>query len=421
MALPQNFYDAVAVFKQMYLPVWGNLVGIKASALMSKIKNYQITGGGEIEATAQVGFNGGYGALANDLRAPIAGRNIYEKFKEKRKRMAVTLRISDEAIQASANDKLAVINLLDAEIKSGFETAKWNVGRALFGNGSGILSPVASFAGNTATLPIDGTELPNNIKEGLTIDIYKADGTVAETNCRIVSVDRNADPITFTFNREEGPAVSLTQTGGFITNQLSYNNEITGLGAIFDDAIPALYGINKAATPLIKPIVADAEGDINDSIINKVLRSAQRDRDSEVDMLLMGDESYDHYVEYLRVNNLRNEKADLTLEGGFKAINFLFSNSSIPIVNEGFVPKNEVWGVDSKTLGMYQLNDWDFVAEGGSAFTLMPGWLAYNAVIAKYGNLICTKPGGCVRITNASGGTQSPTVNEPGDGTGSQA
>lgn len=401
MALPQNFYDAVAVFKQMYLPVWGNLIGTESSALMSKIKNYPITGGGDIKAVAEVGFNGGFGSLADDLTAPQAGRNVYQEFTEKRKRMAVTLNISDEAIQASANDKLAMVNLLDAEIKSGYEVAKWNVGRALFGNGLGILSPIASVSGNTVTLPNDGTEKPNNIKEGLTIDIYTKGAAVGTTPAvskrRIVSVDRLSDPITF---KIDGGAV--TQTDGFVTIQMSYGNEITGLGAIFDDSIDTLYGVKKADVPLIKPIVEDGAGDINDSLITRVLRMAQREKGSTIDMLLLGDDAFDHYVEYLRVNNIRNERTDLTITGGFSAIDFMFGAGHVHIVNEGFIPKDEAWGFDTKKLGFYQLADWDFVAEGGSAFTLMPGTLVYNAVIAKYGNLICTNPGGCVRIKNAA-------------------
>ena len=400
MALPQNFFDALAVFKQMYLPVWSNLIGTEPSALMSKIKEYQITGGGDIKAAAQVGFNGGFGSLPDDLTAPQAGRNIYQDFTEKRKRMAVTLNISDEVIQASANDKLAMVNLLDSEIKAGYEVAKWNVGRMLFGNGKGVLSPIASVAGNTVTLPANGTERPENIKEGLTIDIYTngaAVGTApAAAKRRIIAVDRMSNPIKFTI---DGGAV--TQTGGFICVQMSYGNEITGLGAIFDDSIPTLYGVNKASVPLIKPIVADGAGDINDSLITKTLRMAQREKGSTIDMLLLGDDAFDRYVEYLRVNNIRNERADLTITGGFAAIEFMFGSGRVFIVNEGFVPRNEAWGFDTKTLGFYQLADWDFVAEGGSAFTLMPGTLVYNAVIAKYGNLICTAPGGCVRIKNA--------------------
>jgi len=405
MALPQNFFDALAVFKQMYLPVWCNMIGTEASPLISKVKNYQITGGGDIKAAAQVGFNGGFGSLPDDLTAPQAGRNIYQEFIEKRKRMAVTLNISDEAIQASANDKLAMVNLLDSEIKAGYEVAKWNVGRALFGNGRGILSPIATIATaagvTTVTLPNDGTEKPENIKEGLTIDVYATGAAVGSTPAfakrRITAVNRQATPITFTID-----GGTATQTGGFITIQMSYGNEITGLGAIFDDSIGTLYGVNKTAVPLIKPVVEDGAGDINDALITRTLRRAQREKGSIIDMLLLGDDAFDLYVEYLRTNNIRNERADLTITGGFSAIEFMFGAGRVFIVNEGFVPKNEVWGFDTSKLGFYQLADWDFAAEGGSAFTLMPGTLVYNANIVKYGNLICTNPGGCVRITNAA-------------------
>ncbi len=405
--MPTNFDNfqqinmLAGAVKTMYLPALSNLLGTEPSPIMSRIKTVPITGGGDIRAVAQVGFNGGFGSLSDDLIAPKAGRNIYQDFVEKRKRMAVTLRITDEAIAATANDRLAMINVLDREIKGGYEVAKWNVGRMTFGNGDGILTPIASSTGNTVTLPSDGTERPENIKEGLTIDIYakgkKPGDEPAAKQRRILSVNAGANPVTFTIDGD-----TLEQTDGFVTIQMSYGNEITGLGAIFDDAVDTLYGIKKADVPLIKPVVEDAAGDINDSMITRVLRRAQREKGAKVDMLLMGDDAYDHYVEYLRVNNLRNEKNDLTITGGFSAIDFRFGNGQVTIVNEGFVPKNEAWGFDTSTLKFYQLKDWDFISQGGSAFTLIPGTLAYNGVIAKYGNLICEKPGGCVRITNAA-------------------
>lgn len=402
MALPQNFFDALAVFKQMDLPLFGNLINTQACALASKIKHAPITGGGDIKAASQVGFNGGFGALGDDLTAPQAGRNVYQEFKEKRKRMAVTLNISDEAIKASANNKLALVNLLHQEIESGYEVAKWNYGRMLFGDGKGILSNISKIANNTVTLSSDDKAHPENIKEGLTIDIYAANAQVgtapAFAQRRIISVDRAANPITF---KVDGDNIA-SQTNGFITVQMSYGNEITGLGAIFDDSIETLYGVNKEEVPLIKPVVYDAEGDINDSIINRSLREAQRLKGSNPDMLFMGDDCFDQYVEYLRVNNLRNERTDLTITGGFKAMEFAFGSRTVAIVNEGFVPRNEVWGVDTTKLTFYELGPWDFIAEGGSAFTLMPGTLVYNAVIAQYGNLICSQPGGCLRIKNCA-------------------
>lgn len=395
----QNYFDANPVFKPMFLRVLSNLMGTQPSAIMSRIKNYPITGGGKIEAVAQVGFNGGFASLGSDLTAPQAGRNVYQKFVEERKRMAVSLNISDEAIKASANDQLAMQNLLKQEIESGYEVAKWNVGRMIFGNGKGILSPIASVSGNTITLPEDGK--PENIKEGLIIDIY-ADGAQPGTapayeKRRITSVNLDASPITFTVD-----GGTMTQQKGFVTIQMSYGNEVTGLGAIFDEAIDTIYGVKKDDVPLVKPIVMSAEGDINDSIIWDVLDQAETRKGSKVDMLLMGKEAYKHYVEYLRVNNLRYEKNDLTITGGFRGIEYIYGTHPVVIVHEQFVPSNECWGFDTTSLGFYQLGDWDFISQGGSAFTLVPGTMWYNAVIAKYGNLICNKPGGCVRITNCA-------------------
>ena len=117
-------------------------------------------------------------------------------------------------------------------------------------------------------------------------------------------------------------------------------------------------------------------------------------------MILCGDEAYDHYVSYLRVNNIRVEDMSHTIQGGFKAIKFIFGNKEVDIVNESFVPAREMWGVETGCLELHSL-DWNFAElQNGGIFNLMENQSCYRALLANYGDLICTNPGGCVRITN---------------------
>lgn len=403
-ALVQNFANIVDVTLPTYLPLLANKLNTEPSALMSRIKTYPITGGGNIKAAAQIGLNGGFASLGNDMNAPNAGRNMYKTFEEEQKILAVTLHITDKTIKETKNNKMAMLDALDREIRGGYEAAKWNVGRQLFGNGKGVLTKIAKIANNVVTLPAstDPEAMPQNLMEGLVIDIYtqgtEVGSAAAYESRRIISVDRTADPVTF---KIDGTNI-VSQTNGFVTVQMSYGNEITGLGAIFDDSIDKIYGVKKADMPLIKPVVVDAENDINDSIIWDALREADEVKNAQTDMLIMGKDAYRNYVEYLRVNNIRNESTDFKITGGFTAISYLYGNNRVAVVSDKFVPKDQVWGFDTKSLGFYQLADWNFVSQGGSAFNLMPGTLVFNAVLAKYGNLICTNPGGCIQIKNAA-------------------
>ena len=126
--------------------------------------------------------------------------------------------------------------------------------------------------------------------------------------------------------------------------------------------------MTKADNAFLTPTTVDAENDIDEEFITQALRNAKNYKNSNVDMLLCGDGAYDAYTKYLRINNIRNEKTDLTLTGGFKAIAFVFGNRVVEVVNESFVPNDEIWGVETGCLE-YHTMEWDFAElQGGGIF-----------------------------------------------------
>lgn len=389
--MSQNLVTFEKALKENYLPAWKNQLGIEPSALLGKIKKPTLKSH-KIVAAAPIGLSGGFGFGAEGQATPAAGGVRVESFETNSKDMYVNIVISEKAVKLTGSGG-AMANALDTEVKGAYETAKWNLGRSLFGNGVGILTTISALADAGNTITVNDTAY---LKEGLIIDIYKTGGlTPAVSGRRLLSVDRENNTITI-----GGDPVTLE--AGFITVQNSYNREITGLGAIFDDSITSLYGINKAANPFIKPTVVDGGSDIDDGIIWDALESAETNKNSKVDTLLFGKDAYKHYIEYLRVNNIRVEEISHTVTGGFKAIKYLFGNRVVDIIYEQFIPAGEVWGVESGCLEFHSL-DWNFAElQGGGIFNLMEGQSCYRALLANYGDLICTNPGGCVRITHCA-------------------
>ena len=146
----------------------------------------------------------------------------------------------------------------------------------------------------------------------------------------------------------------------------------------------------------------DGGNDIDDGIITKALRRAKNDKNSNIDMLLCGNDAYDNYINYLRTNNIRVEDMSHTISGGFKSIKFIFGNKEVDIVNEEFVPSGEMWGVDTTSVELHS-QDWHFAnLQGSGIFNLMENQSVYRALLVNYGDLICTNPGGCVRIYNCA-------------------
>lgn len=391
--MSQNLITFEKALKENYLPVWRNQLGVEPSALLSKIKKPTLKAN-KIVASAPVGLSGGFGFGAEGAKTPAAGGVRFERFETESKDMYVNIVISAKAVRLTGTGG-AMANALDTEVKAAYETAKWNVGRALFGNGTGILTTCSALATAGNTITVNSTKY---LKEGLIIDIYATGATAPQTNGagrRILSIDRANKTITIS-------GTASTFTAGFITVQNSYNREITGLGAIFDNNVAKIYGVTKATNAFLYPISYDAGNDIDDGTITKVLRMAKNDKNSNIDTFLCGDVAYDNYVNYLRTNNIRVEEMSHTISGGFKAIKFLFGNRVVDIINDSFVPDEEMWGVESGCLELHS-QEWNFAElQGGGIFNLMEDQSNYRALLANYGDLICTNPGGCVRIYNCA-------------------
>lgn len=387
----QNLEKFEKALKENYLPAWRNQLGTEPSPLLGKIRKHKLTSN-KIVASAPIGLSGGFGYGAEGANTPAAGGVRVERFETNAKDMYVNVVISEKAVKLTGSGG-AMANALDTEVKGAYATAKWNIGRSLFGNGTGVLTTIKALSSAGNKIQVDDVAY---LKEGLIIDIYATGASSPQTNGagrRLLNVDRTNKTITIDGN----PA---TFSAGFITVQNSYNREITGLGAIFDDSITSIYGVDKTINPFLKPVVVDCGGDVDDGIITKALRQAKNDKNSNIDMILCGDEAYDHYVTYLRVNNIRVEDMSHTIQGGFKAIKFVFGNQEVDIVNDSFVPSTEMWGVETGTLELHSL-DWNFAElQSGGIFNLMENQSCYRALLANYGDLICTNPGGCVRLTN---------------------
>lgn len=386
--MAQNLITFEKALKENYLPVWRNGLTTEPTPLLGKIKKVPLKSN-KIVSTAPVGLSGGFGFGAEGLATPAAGGVKFERFETNAKDMYVNIAISAKAVRLTGSGG-AMANALDTEVEAAYKTAKWNVGRSLFGNGSGILT-LAKATTVEKVIPVEDVKY---MKEGLIIDVVESGGSKLGST-RIVSVDRVNKTITVTD--------TITCDGGeMITVQNSHNREITGLGAIFDDKITTLYGVNKAENKFIVPTVVDAATDIDDSVIWDAVEGAETYKNSKIDMILMGKNAYKHYIEYLRANNVRVEAMSKEIVGGFKAIEYAFGNRNIDVVYDQFVPDNEAWCVETGTLELHA-QEWDFAdLQGGGIFNLMEGQSVYRALLANYGDLICTNPGGCVRITNCA-------------------
>jgi hypothetical protein len=411
--MSQILTQVEAILKDKYQPALVNQISTCPSPFLEKIKRVPLTNN-TIKCATPIGLNGGFGFGAEGVATPVAGAQRYAEFTVDAVDMYVDIQISNKTVQLASSNVSSMLNALDQEIKGSYNSAEWNLSRALFGNGDGILCVVRSVDTNystTSTLKVNDT---SKLVEGLSVDIYTyatedaSEGTLINENkaVRILSIDRSTNIVTF-----DSPNVSVSLqltddsvtsagTYGFITVQNSYKRELCGLGAIFDEKSETLYGVKRADNPWINPIVVDVENDISDLSIYQGVKEASDYKGTKIDLVMMGDRAFAAYQNYMRTNNVVVVDKQRFV-GGAVGYKVLCGAQETVILNERFVPKDEARAVDTSTFYLEQ-TPCDLMAKDGAVFLPMAGTSVYRALLTSYGNLVCTNPGGCVRFTNCS-------------------
>lgn len=399
VSVPQILTRVTDVLKQGYLPAFDNQLTTEPSAFMEKIAKAPLTNA-QLTGAAPIGINGGFGFGAEGSATPSAGALSYDAYKLAAKDMYVDLQISHKTVLLGQSNAASIVNVVANEIESSYQSAKWNVSRALFGDGTGKLATLKAEVGATATtIKVDNV---SKLIEGLMIDIYGSGADTPGVTCaRIKSINRTPagdGSYTVTLTAQAGGTAT---NGGFITVQGSYNREITGLGAIFDHtACPTLYGLVKADHEYIKPYTQDAGNELNDMVLYDGVKYARDYKNSKIDLIMMGDEAFRAYRQYLIESQVTVVDPSRKFKGGAAGITVLVGDQQVDIVNERFVPSTKAWGVDTSAFKFHR-TPFDFATyNGSSAFELIDRTSIYRALLASYGELVCSNPGGCIEFTN---------------------
>ncbi len=376
--------------KEVYLGVVSNQLNTNINPLLARIN--QTTSdvwGKEIRKIAPYGINGGIGAGTEDGDLPTSAGNTYAQFVLPLKNLYGRLEISDKAIRASENSSGAFVNLLNAEMDGLIKASAFNFGRMLYGDGTGFLAEIST--NTTGSVTVDST---TNLIEGMVVDIIAADGEVQHNSLRIKSIDRTNKVVTFTTS----PLTIDSETGNKLCVQGSYNNEITGLSAIFKST-GSLYGLNRNSyswmTPYMKDIAESSnKTDISEVVMQRAIDDLDEISNSKVDFIVCSSGVKRNYQSYLA--SYRSNVDIMNLEGGFKAISY----NGIPVVSDRFAPQNTMYLLNTSEFNLHQLCDWKWLeSEDGRVIKQTPGKPTYQATLVKYADIICNKPSGQAKIT----------------------
>lgn len=377
--------SAENALKTLYLGVVADQLNTAVNPLLARFdQTSSNVWGKEIRKLAPFGINGGIGAGDEDGALPDSASNNYAQFVLTLKNLYGTIEISDKAIRASENNAGAFVNLLEAEMEGLVKASKFNFGRMLFGDGSGIIAKVVSQTGNVVKI-----DTVRNVMEGMVVDFIRSSTGNVLTARRILEVDRTNKTI-----KLSGGAItaSTLSAGDYVTVQGSYQRELTGLGAIFGES-DILYGLSREEHKWLKPYKATADA-ITDTVIQKAIDAMEEVAGSTADFIVCSAGVKRAYQNYLAKNKCNVDV--MNLEGGYKAISY----NGIPIVSDRFCPEGTMYILNSKDFHLHQLCDWRWLeGDDGRVLKQVNNKPVYSATLVKYVDLICDRPIGQAMIS----------------------
>lgn len=400
--------NADKALKTFYLGVLADQLNVGVNPLFAKIaQTSSDVWGKEVKKLAPYGINGGVGSGEENDNLPQSGGNNYAQFTLTLKNLFGKIELSDKAIRASQNSAGAFVNLLNAEMEGLLKASKFNFGRMIYGDGTGLIATtVAATTANKNQITVDSIK---GIIEGMTIDMYSSAGVKDTTfsGARITSIDRANKVVTLS-------ATASTQYGaGYkIYVQGSKNNEITGLEAIFGNS-EYIYGLKRSDFSFLKPYTKTVNTAVSVSAIQDAIDVVEETSGGAIDFIVTSYKMRKQYVDALCKN--RTNIDYLTLDGGYKALSY----SGIPFVADRFVKDNDMYLLNSADFKLHQLCDWRWLeGEGGTVLHQVAGKACYSATLVKYADLLCERPMGQAKLTftGSSAAGEYFTVNFDTDG-----
>ncbi|MEG1646483.1 MAG: phage major capsid protein [Clostridia bacterium] len=378
---------AEQALKSVYLGVIAEQLNIGVNPFLAKIEQTNSdVWGKEIIKLVSYGINGGIGAGSETGNLPTAAGNNYAQLKAQLKNLYGTLEISDKAMRASQNSSGAFVNLLNAEMEGLLKASKFNLGRMLYGDGTGKLANVvASSDTDLSNITLDSV---NRVVEGMLIDTFDVSGNCVANlrGRRIVAVDRENKVIRISGTNTRKPAAN-----DYITVQNSSDYEITGLEAIFsaDD----IYGLSRATNYWLKPTIK-AVTTFDMTTMHSIIDKLDFNAGSNIDMILA---SYASKYKYLNLLDVSRTNVDyMTLDGGYKTLSF----NGVPFVVDRFINEGDMYFLNTNDFKLHQLCDWRWIeGDGNKIIHQKSNTATYSATLVKYAEMICSKPIGQAKLT----------------------
>lgn len=341
--------------------------------------------GKDVRKIVKTGYNASVTAGEETGDLPSAGEMDYLELVAPLKNLYGTIEISDKAVRAAAHNEEAFVNIINEEMKSLINSAEFNFGRMLYGNGTGYLARVLSK--NTTGVQVD---MVQNFVKGMHVAFLDRDNNLIAgfedvvirkvvPAANYVWFDRNIDAI--------DDYSTIYVKGG------KQNLELTGLASLFDDN--DLYGQPVGDNLYLKGVTHPVNGEITEDKMQKAIDDLQLYWGANTNMIVCSPGVRRAIVKMFRASGTNMQTVEL--EGGYQALSF----NGVPIIADRFCPTGTMYMLDTTAFELHQLCDWEWLqGDDGKILQQVPGKPVYTATLVKYAELICSKPCAQVRFTD---------------------
>lgn len=375
--------NADKALKDYYLDAVTTQLNDSISPFYSAIeKNSVNVFGKDVKLSVVRGNSGNVVAGAEDGDLPDPYKNRYLDITVPLKNLYGTIEISDKAMRASRDSSGAFVNLVNAEMEGLVLSARQNFQRMLFGDGSGKLCNITKRV-NDKTYKVD---VLKDFYVGMCVDVDDY-GVGVINDCSglyIQSIDKAAS--TVILNRDIEEAV----TYGAIYVHGSKNNELTGLGALFD--APTLYGHTKSAESYFSPHKVSLNNVLTEDVLLEVLDTMEENFNSKINMIVCSYKTRRKIAALIANNRRVVNSTDVHTGFGVITVN------DVPVYADKYCPDGKIMFLNTEDFSLNQLCDWEWLEdEGGKILKQIPGKAAFSATLVKYAELICKKPYGLTK------------------------
>jgi len=379
-----------AALKEVYENPTRDQINIGSGAFAMKVEQTprDIVGGRRVIKPAPYGVNGGTGSGSDTDALPVSGGNKYADFISTIKSVRGVIKFTDQVMKASRSDRAAFLSAMQSEEDGMLKSLKHTYGRQMYMDGVGKLAVCGTTSAST-TVTVASTQY---LVEGQTIDIRDGSNALITngTQRRIEAVNRAAKTIVL----DTAGGVVTTTSANYITEQGSYNKEITGMEAVYAQS-GTLYTLSKTDYPWLIPYQHPNTGDIEDQKIIDVINYVEEFFGSTINLIPVNPAVETEYYKYLEVT--KRSPNPLVLEGGYKAL----SIGGRPMTKDRFVKPGVMKLLDTTQWQMHTMDggDWSWLDEDGKILKWVSGYAMWTAAMIKYCELICNHPGGQAELT----------------------